>query len=74
VRNEIASVRSCPTGAAKLWSPSAAPAPKGKPTTPPAKGKTPPAKGKKPPAKGKPPLPKTGHKGGKGAPKPVKKK
>jgi hypothetical protein len=68
VRSEIASVSSCPSGAAKLWSPSASPAagPKAKPAKKPAKkkpakaktpakGKTPPAKGKTPPAKGKTP-------------------
>jgi hypothetical protein len=37
VRNEIASVASCPTGAAKLWSPSLATGPKAKPTTKPGK-------------------------------------
>jgi hypothetical protein len=58
VKNEIASVTTCPTGAAKLWSPSASPPAKGK--TPPAKGKTPPAKGKTPPAKGKTPPPSKG--------------
>jgi hypothetical protein len=69
VKSEIASVSSCPTGAAKLWAPSAAPGTKAKPAkkpakakapakgkkTPPAKGKTPPAKGKTPRAKGKTP-------------------
>jgi len=79
VKSEIASVSSCPTGAAKLWAPSAAPGTKAKPAkkpakakapakgkkTPPAKGKTPPAKGKTPPAKGKTPP-------GKGKTPPVK--
>ena len=79
VKSEIASVSSCPTGAAKLWAPSVAPGTKAKPAkkpaktkapakgkkTPPAKGKTPPAKGKTPPAKGKTPP-------GKGKTPPVK--